>query len=45
MDAGARVTAEIITMLDIRRASEVPQDLVFTFFRSGDPMIRLTAWT
>ena len=45
MDAGTRVTAEIASMLDIRRASEVPRDLVFTSFRAGDPMIRLTAWT
>ena len=45
MDAGARITAEITRMLDIHRASEVPDDLVFTSFRAGDPMIRLTAWT
>jgi HIRAN domain len=44
MDSGARVTAEITRMLEIRRATEVPEDLVFTSFRAGDPMISLTAW-
>jgi hypothetical protein len=43
MDRGVRVTAEVLRMLDIRRPSEVPDELVFTAFSSGDPMIRLTA--
>jgi hypothetical protein len=45
LDRGARVTAEVVRMLDIRRSSEVPDELVFTAFSSGDPMIRLTAET
>lgn len=42
LDRGERVTAEVVRMLDIRRSSEVPDELVFTAFSSGDPMIRLT---
>ncbi|KAF0227105.1 MAG: hypothetical protein FD175_2867 [Beijerinckiaceae bacterium] len=42
LDRGERVTAEVVRMLDIRRSSEVPDELVFTAFASGDPMIRLT---
>ncbi len=42
LDRGERVTAEVMRMLDIRRSSEVPDELVFTAFASGDPMIRLT---
>jgi hypothetical protein len=43
LDRGECVTAEVVRMLDIKRAYEVPKELVFTAFRSGDPMIRLTA--
>ena len=39
---GARVEAEIVGHLWIRRASEIPDDLVFTGFENGDPCIRLT---
>lgn len=42
LDRGERVTAEVLRMLDIWRSSEVPDELVFTAFASGDPMIRLT---
>lgn len=43
LDRGERVTAEVVRMLDIRRSIEVPDELVFTAFARGDPMIRLTA--
>lgn len=42
MDAGKRVDAEITAMLDIRRSRDIPDDLVFTGFQTGDPMIALT---
>jgi hypothetical protein len=41
LDRGERVSAQVLRMLDIQRASEVPDELVFTGFTSGDPMIRL----
>ncbi len=43
MDAGGNVRAEIIRILTAERDEDIPDDLVFTCFTSGDPMIRLTA--
>jgi hypothetical protein len=43
LDRGEALRAEIIRMLDLKSAVEIPPDLVFTAFASGDPMIRLTA--
>jgi hypothetical protein len=40
--AGADVTCEVVDLLDIRRARDIPPDLVFTGFTSGDPRLRLT---
>ncbi|MBK9081411.1 MAG: HIRAN domain-containing protein [Rhizobiales bacterium] len=42
LDGGARVSAEVVRMLDIERYEDVPEELVYTSFLSGDPMIRLT---
>ena len=42
LDRGERVSAEVLRMLDIQRFSEVPDQLVFTGFSSGDPMIRIS---
>lgn len=42
MDAGKCVEAEILRMLEVRRARDIPDDLVFTGFDSGDPMIALS---
>ena len=42
LDRGERVMADVVRMLDTRRSSEILDDLVFTGFISGDPMIRLT---
>ena len=43
LDAGGSVRAEIIRKLMAERYEDIPDDLVFTCFMSGDPMIRLTA--
>lgn len=43
MDGGRPVRAEIVRMLMAERDEDIPDDLVFTCFTSGDPMIRLTA--
>ena len=40
---GARVEAVILRMLNIQRVADLPEALVFTGFKAGDPMIRLTA--
>lgn len=37
----ARVQAVVVGRLDVRRAADVPDDLVFTGFTHGDPRIRL----
>lgn len=42
MDNGERVIAQVSRMLDIFSWSEVPDDLAFTAFSSGDPMVRLS---
>lgn len=42
VDRGDCVTAEAVRIPDIRQSSEVPDELVFTAFESGNPMIRLT---
>ena len=42
LDRGARVSAEVVRMLDIERYEDVPEELVYTSFLGGDPMIRLT---
>ena len=42
LDAGRTVRAEIVRMLTAERDEDVPDDLVFTCFTSGDPMIRLS---
>lgn len=42
LDAGKRVEAEIIQFLDVRRARDIPDDLVFTGFQTGDPVIGLS---
>ena len=42
LDRGARVSAEVVRMLDVERYEDVPEELVYTSFLSGDPMIRLT---
>ena len=41
LDRGEAVTAEVIRMLNLRRLEDLPDDLVFTAFMRGDPMIRL----
>lgn len=38
---GRRVTAEIVSMLDVTSDAQIPPDLVFTGFSDGDPCIRL----
>mgnify|MGYP001765893389 CR=1 FL=1 len=43
LDAGRTVRGEIVRMLTAERDEDIPDDLVFTCFTSGDPMIRLTA--
>jgi hypothetical protein len=43
LDGGRPVRAEIVRMLTAERDDDIPDDLVFTCFTSGDPMIRLTA--
>ncbi len=39
---GAQVVCEVVGRLDIFRARDVPEDLVFTGFTTGDPRLRLT---
>ncbi len=41
LDRGEAVTAQVIRMLNLRRLADLPEDLVFTAFTRGDPMIRL----
>jgi len=43
LDEGGRVRAEIVSLLMMERAKDIPNDLVFTSFTTGDPMIRLTS--
>jgi HIRAN domain len=40
LDRGAPVHAQVLRMLGIRSARDVPDELVFAGFASGDPMIR-----
>ena len=42
LDRGQQVRAEVVRTLDVQRASNVPKELVFTGFSSGDPVVRLT---
>lgn len=41
LDSGKAIEAEITRMLYIARSRDVPDDLVFTAFITGDPMIAL----
>lgn len=41
LDAGQVIWAEILSMLDIQRVDDIPDDLVFTGFETGDPMVQL----
>jgi hypothetical protein len=38
---GAEVEAEVVGRLDVRRESDIPSDLAFTSFTTGDPIVRL----
>jgi hypothetical protein len=43
LDRGECVSAEVVRILDIEQPSDIPEELVFTAFTAGDPMIRLVA--
>ena len=43
LDRGEAIDAVVILKLTVRISAEIPGDLVFTSFCSGDPMVRLTA--
>lgn len=42
LDAGQIIRAEIVTLLDVNHLDDIPDDLVFTGFSTGEPMVNLS---
>jgi hypothetical protein len=41
LDAGESLAVEVVGALDCHKSADVPDDLEFTSFRTGDPRLRL----
>lgn len=42
LDAGESLAVEVVGVLDCYKGADVPDDLEFTSFRTGDPRLRLS---